>query len=105
MNPLDLKDILYIGGIVLSAVITFLATKHKLKELIPDKFDETKNEITALKLEKKDEIAALKLDTEKLRGKSELQEQIINKFQNQVLSHLPALFKMAGKKRDGRAKR
>lgn len=95
MNILDLKDIFYIGGIVLSAVVTFLTTRHKIKEMIRDKHDELKGEIATLRLEKKDEIGELKVELEKLRGRAELQEQITDQFKKQILDNLlPKLFQI-----------
>ena len=59
-----LKDILYIIGLVTSIIVTFLTTKHKLKEYIRDKNDELKKEINDLKI------------------KIEAQQQIINQISN-----------------------
>ena len=33
---MDLKDGLYIGGIIATAIISFLGTRHKLKEYVRD---------------------------------------------------------------------
>ena len=48
---LGLKDVLYIIGLVASVIITFLTTKHKLKEYVRDKNDELKKEINQLRIE------------------------------------------------------
>ena len=87
MEQIGLKDLFYIGGIILSAVITFISTRHKLKEHIRDKFDESMKSIVDLKLE-----------IEKLKSKDELQQQIIDQFKNQVLDHLPKLFQLVDDK-------
>lgn len=62
----ELKDVVYIVGIVLSTVITFLGTKYRLKEYIRDKYDELKEEINNLKIE-----------LQKQKSKDDLQQQII----------------------------
>lgn len=83
MEPFGIRDVLYIGGIALTAVITFIGTRHKLKELIRDKNEETKEKISDLRIE-----------IEKLKSKDDLQQQVIDQFQKQVLDHLPRLFQI-----------
>lgn len=83
MNEFGTRDILYLIGIIVSAVVTFLSTRHKIKELIRDKNEETKEKISELKIE-----------IEKLKAKDDLQQQIIEQFQKQVLEHLPKLFQI-----------
>lgn len=70
---LDLKDLLYIVGIVASAIISFLGTRHKMKEYIRDKSDNLKEEVSNIKLEMKD-----------LKAKDELQQQIIDQVGKQM---------------------
>lgn len=83
MDSIALRDIFYIGGIILSAVVTFLTTKHRLKELIRDKHEENYKAISDLKLE-----------IERLRGRDELQQQVIEQFKDQVLANLPKMFQL-----------
>ena len=78
---MDLKDVGYIVGIVCTAIATFLTTKHNLKEYVRDKTDELK-----------DKIHKQELELEKLKGRDENQQQIINLFQSQILDHLPKIY-------------
>ncbi|WP_421497820.1 hypothetical protein [Flavobacterium columnare] len=78
---MDLKDVGYIVGIVGTAIATFLTTKHNLKEYVRDKTDELK-----------DKIHKQELELEKLKGRDENQQQIINLFQSQILDHLPKIY-------------
>lgn len=45
----EIKDLHYIIGIVVSAVISFLGSRHKLKEYIRDKIDDFKIEINEVR--------------------------------------------------------
>ena len=69
----ELKDVSYIIGIVVSATITFLSTRHNLKEYVRDKVEKLSEEITCLKLEMKD-----------LKMKDELQQQVIDQTNKQI---------------------
>ena len=69
----ELKDGLYILGIVISAIIAFLGTKYRLKEYIRDKYDELK-----------DQINILKIELEKQKSKDDLQQQIIEQIGKQI---------------------
>lgn len=62
---------------------TFLTTKHNLKEYVRDKIDLLK-----------DKLSKQNLEIERLKGKDENQQQIIDQFQKQILDHLPALFQI-----------
>ena len=75
-----LKDVLYIIGIVVSAVISFLSTRHKMKEYIRDKVDELKNE-----------IHNLKLSHSELKAKDELQQQVLDQIGKQMDKLIPQL--------------
>jgi len=83
MDPLSLRDVIYVGIIILTGVATFLTTKHNLS----DKIQLTKEKL-------KDDIKSLELEIERLKGKDENQQQIIDQFQKQVLDHLPDLFEI-----------
>lgn len=83
MESFDLKDAIYIAIIISTGVATFLSTKHKLKEYIRDKMDYLK-----------DKLHDQEVEIERLKGRDENQQQIIDTFQNQVLNHLPALFEI-----------
>lgn len=76
-----IKDIIYLGTIVVAVVGTFLGTRHNLIEYVRDKFDILK-----------DQIQDQKVEIEKLKVKDENQQQIIEQFRKQILDHLPALF-------------
>ena len=75
-----LKDVLYIIGIILSAVISFLSTRYGLKEYIRDKNDLLKEEINQLKL---------KLQEQK--SKDDLQQQVIDQIGAQMAVLVPRL--------------
>ncbi|WP_203293513.1 hypothetical protein [Luteirhabdus pelagi] len=75
-----LKDLFYIIGIVVSAVISFLGTRHRLKEYIRDKNDLLKDEINSLKL---------KLQEQKSRD--DLQQQVIDQIGKQMDELIPKL--------------
>ena len=73
---IDIKDALYLGGIVVSSLITFFTTKVKLIEKIHN---------TEIKLNK---------DIEDLKIKSENQQQIIRQLDEHILKPtLQKLFK------------
>lgn len=86
MESFDLKDAIYIAIIIGTGITTFLSTKHKLKEYIRDRIDELK-----------DKLHNQEVEIERLKGRDENQQQIIDTFQNQVLNHLPALYEIANK--------
>ena len=48
----------------------------------------------------KDDIKGLELEIERLKGKDENQQQIIDQFQKQVLNHLPDLFEILKKNKN-----
>lgn len=83
MDELGIRDIIYIVGILFTAIVTFLTTKHNLKE----KILQTREDL-------KDIIKNLEIDIERLKNKDENQQQIIDQFQKQVLDHLPDLFEI-----------
>ncbi|WP_339790916.1 hypothetical protein [uncultured Imperialibacter sp.] len=83
MEPMTLRDITYIGVILLTGVVTFLTTKHNLS----DKIQHAKETL-------KENIKSLELEIERLKGKDENQQQIIDQFQKQILDHLPDLFEI-----------
>lgn len=80
---LEIKDIVYLGVILLTGAGTFFGTKINLI----DKIQKTKEEL-------KDKIVELDKEIERLKAKDDLQQQIIDQFQKQVLDHLPALFEI-----------
>jgi len=83
MDYFGIKDVIYIATIIGTGIATFLTTKHKLKEYIRDRVDILK-----------DCIHKQEVEMEKLKGRDENQQQIIDTFQKQVLDHLPALFEI-----------
>jgi hypothetical protein len=83
MDPLGLRDIIYVGVILLTGVVTFLTTKHNLS----DKIQGTKESL-------KEDLKNLELEIVRLKGKDENQQQIIDQFQKQILDHLPDLFEI-----------
>jgi mannitol-specific phosphotransferase system IIBC component len=75
-----LKDVLYIVGIVASALISFLGTRHKLKEYIRDKNDAIK-----------DQINDLKIKLQEQKSKDDLQQQVIDQIGKQMDVLIPKL--------------
>lgn len=68
-----LRDLIYIIGIVASTMITFLGTRHGLKEYIRDKHDGLK-----------DQIHDLKLNLNEQKAKDDLQQQVIDQIGKQM---------------------
>lgn len=95
MEPLGIKDLLYIISIVVAAVVTFLTTKHNLKDYIRDKTEESNRSINA----NKDLISEQNIEIEKLKTSLEYQKQILDQFQKQILPHLPDIFMLIGERR------
>ena len=87
MDSFGIRDIIYVSVIFATGVATFLGTKHNLKDFIRDKYDSLQ-----------DKLYDQSLEIERLKGKDENQQQIIDTFQKQVLDHLPALFDILGEK-------
>jgi BMFP domain-containing protein YqiC len=83
-----IKDVLYIIGIVVSASVSFLGTRHKLKEYIRDKNDELK-----------DKIHNLELQLNNQKAKDDLQQQVIDQIGQQMNSLIPKLLKAIQYKR------
>lgn len=75
-----LKDVLYIVGIVASTLISFLGTRHKLKEYIRDK-----NDIL------KDQINDLKVKLQEQKSRDDLQQQVIDQIGKQMDNLIPKL--------------
>ena len=80
---LEIKDIVYLEVILLTGAGIFFGTRFKLFEKIQKNKDELK-----------DKIINLELEIERLKGKDENQQQIIDQFQKQILDHLPDLFEI-----------
>jgi len=93
MDEFGWSDAIYIGGIVLTAGITFVSTRYKLKEYIRDK-----TEIL------RDRIHQTEVELEKLHSKDELQQQIIDQFQKQVIDRLPEIYAILKSKTNGKSK-
>lgn len=86
MDNIAVQLLIGIALMAFSAVVTFFSTKHNLKEYTNNKYNELK-----------DKLHKQELELEKLRGRDENQQQIIDTFQSQVLNHLPALLEVATK--------
>lgn len=83
MEQFGIRDVIYFAAIIGTGITTFLSTKHKLKEYVRDKVELLK-----------DKIHKQEVEMEKLKGRDENQQQIIDTFQKQVLDHLPALYEI-----------
>ena len=75
-----LKDLLYIIGIVVSGIIYFLGTRHRMKEYIRDK-----NELLTKK------VHDLEIKHTELKFRDELQQQVINQIGKQMDTLIPKL--------------
>jgi len=100
MEPVGIRDFIYLVIIAITGITTFLTTKHKLKERIQLVKEELKDQINKQERMFSSEIKRLDLDIQKLKGKDENQQQIIDQFQKQVLDHLPALFEILNSKKE-----
>jgi len=87
----EIKDILYIVGIVVSALVSFLGTRHKLKEYIRDKNDNLKEKIHKIELELKDQ-----------KAKDDLQQQVIDQIGKQMDSLIPMLLEAIKERKKSR---
>lgn len=97
----DIKDGLYILGVIIAGVIGFYASRYGIKDFVRDKIDNLKDEFRknekeySEKLSKQlERINDLEKDIIKLQGTDENQQQIINQFQSQVLDHLPKIYEI-----------
>jgi len=86
----QLKDVLYIVGIVASALISFLATRHGLKDYIRDRHDHLK-----------DQISELKMQLLELKAKDDLQQQVIDQVGQQMKELVPRLVEKLESKKQG----
>lgn len=84
----EIKDVLYIIGIVASAIISFLGTRHKLKEYIRDKNDILKEQLNDLKIQLTEQ-----------KAKDELQQQVIDQIGKQMDSLIPQLIESLNHKK------
>lgn len=78
-----IKDVLYIVGIIVAGLSTFYTTKHNLKEYVRDRLDGLK-----------DKLHGQEVEIERLKGRDENQQQIINQFQTYILDHLPKIYEI-----------
>jgi hypothetical protein len=83
-----LKDLLYIIGIVASGIISFLGTRHKMKEYIRDK-----NESITKK------VHDLEIKHTELKSRDELQQQVIDQIGKQMDTLVPKLIEELNKRK------
>ena len=76
----EIKDVLYIVGIVASAIISFLGTRHKLKEYVRDKNEGLVEKINDLKVQLTEQ-----------KSKDDLQQQVIDQIGKQMDNLIPQL--------------
>ncbi len=74
---MELKDVFYIIGIVSTAIVTFLTTKHNLKEYVRDRIDELK-----------DKIHKQELEIREIKSRDEDQQQILKVLKTDVLDKI-----------------
>lgn len=79
----ELKDVIYIVGIVTSVLISHFTTRHGLKEYTRDKYDELK-----------DHLSDLKLELSKQKAKDDLQQQVIDQIGQQTKDLIPKLLEI-----------
>lgn len=76
----EIKDVMYIVGIVASAIISFLGTRHKLKEYVRDKNEKLVDKINDLKVQLTEQ-----------KSKDDLQQQVIDQIGKQMDNLIPQL--------------
>ena len=84
---------LYIAGIVASAIISFLGTRHRLKEYVRDK-----NEGLVEK------IGNLKVQLAEQKAKDDLQQQVIEQIGKQMDNLIPQLIQALTLKKESHEK-
>ena len=89
----EIKDLIYILAMVASVLVTFLGTRHKMKEYVRDKNDELRNEITDLKVKHQE-----------LKSKDDLQQLVIDQIKKQVDELIPNLVEAVKNKKRGNGK-
>lgn len=78
---LDLKIIIPLISIIIGTVVAF----YKMKNEYDKELRKTDKELN-------DKIHRLEIELEKIKGRDENQQQIINLFQTQILDHLPKIY-------------
>ncbi|OWP83924.1 hypothetical protein BWK59_07935 [Flavobacterium davisii] len=78
---LDLKIIIPLISIIIGAVVAF----YKMKNEYDKELRKTDKELN-------NKIHKLEIELEKIKGRDENQQQIINLFQTQILDHLPKIY-------------
>ena len=85
----EIKDVMYIAGIVASAIISFLGTRHKLKEYVRDKNDVIKEKISDLRVQLTEQ-----------KAKDDLQQQVIDQIGKQMDKLIPQLIEALKHKKE-----
>jgi len=67
MDDLAIQIILFLAGIIITAIVTFFTTKHNLREHTNEKYNELK-----------DKIHSQQVELEKLKSRDDLQQMAIN---------------------------
>lgn len=83
MMEFGLKDLIYIVGIVASALISFLGTRYGLREYIRDNTEKLK-----------DNIHDLELQLNRQQARDDLQQQVIDQIGEQMKTLIPRLFQI-----------
>lgn len=85
----EIKDVIYIAGIVASAIISFLGTRHKLKEYVRDKNDVIKEKLSDLRVQLAEQ-----------KAKDDLQQQVIDQIGKQMDKLIPQLIEALKHKKE-----
>jgi mannitol-specific phosphotransferase system IIBC component len=85
----EIKDVIYIAGIVASAIISFLGTRHKLKEYVRDKNDILKEKLSDLRVQLTEQ-----------KAKDDLQQQVIDQIGKQMDNLIPQLIQALNHKKE-----
>lgn len=91
IDSFNIKDVIYIVGIVSAAVTTFFVTKHGIKDYMRDKYDSLFREMQEMKLSMKD-----------LEHKDELQQQVIDQISKNIDDVNTKLFDALNKRENGK---
>ena len=89
----DIKDLIYIGSLIASVLITFFGTKHSIKEYVRDKVDDLRKELSDLKVKHQE-----------LKSKDDLQQLVIDQIGKQIDELIPKLVDALKQKEESNGK-
>lgn len=94
MEKIDLGVLIGVLTIIGTAIAIFYKNLMSLQKQINDKSEKANEQHNNDVKELRDKIHSLELETEKLRGSIDNQQQVAEIFKVQVLEHTPQLYKL-----------